>query len=383
MHPIFIEVAEATSLREGPAGVERFFWTVFQKERWTSRELSQDLRIPIPVVAAVRRELEKRGLLERGDGFRLSSRGRTLAEGLWGKASNFSVCPVCNGSGRTPIQTSGRVLEGLRGILATRPERDVALDQAHLTEECVIRKARFLIREGMVLGKRIFFPGDDDFLSAAILFLISADMGRESLNSVDVMVLDIDKRIVETLDSLARSEDLPLRAELGDVREPLPEGLRGKFDTIMIDPPYTLRAFDIFLQRGLEALDPDGGRIVLSFGSKAAPERLAMQRILCEKGLVMDIVEPGFNRYETGTVLGNQSDLILLTRVVDPVTLGEGDPFYTIEGGGGSRPYRCLGCGVLVSTGPGLQFSTVGRLKESGCPQCGGGKFRYARKRKR
>jgi hypothetical protein len=52
-------VAEATSLREGTTGVAQVLRIVHQEGKVTLRDLSHRLGLPIPVLAAVRGELEK------------------------------------------------------------------------------------------------------------------------------------------------------------------------------------------------------------------------------------------------------------------------------------------------------------------------------------
>ena len=56
------ELADATRLNEGPEGVRKVLRAIYRSGPVPIRELARDLGIPVPVVAAVRGELETRGL---------------------------------------------------------------------------------------------------------------------------------------------------------------------------------------------------------------------------------------------------------------------------------------------------------------------------------
>ncbi len=384
MEASFKEIAQATSLREGPEGVERIFWTIAMEKRWTSKELALQLHLPIPVIAAVRREFEKRGLIRREGGIQLTDTGIQLARTLWGvEGTRTRSCARCGGTGVDPVEFSEETKTTIRRVLSCRPEANVSLDQAHLSEECVLRKSRFLIDLGMILGKEVLFLGDDDFLGLAILLMVQSDFPQDALSHCKVTVLDLDRRIISRISALAAECSLPLHAEVGDVRNALPADLCGRFDVIITDPPYTVGATDVFLNRCIEALKPDSeGTVVLSFGPKANADRLNLQKIWTSKGLALGNLNLGYNRYEGGGVLGGQSDLHILSRTLP--TGDETDPlvpaFYTAETGPGSRPYRCIACGRRISVGAKETISTIKDLKESGCPDCGGHTFKYARK---
>src|SRR5437660_880643 len=69
------EVAEATSLREGTAGVEALLRAVHRGESGRLADAAREARLPLPVATAVRRELEKRGVLMRQHGLAFTESG--------------------------------------------------------------------------------------------------------------------------------------------------------------------------------------------------------------------------------------------------------------------------------------------------------------------
>ncbi|MDE2725016.1 MAG: putative methyltransferase, partial [Gemmatimonadota bacterium] len=58
-------MASQARLAEGAEGVRRILRTVFMAEEIPVRNVAQEVGLPVPVVAAVRGELEKRGILTR------------------------------------------------------------------------------------------------------------------------------------------------------------------------------------------------------------------------------------------------------------------------------------------------------------------------------
>ena len=88
MKNILEEVAEATSLREGAAGVRRVIECAAAGrgagaiEGVPLKELARAAGLPLPVASAVRRELEKLGLFDRGGGVRLTEPAADLAVAL-------------------------------------------------------------------------------------------------------------------------------------------------------------------------------------------------------------------------------------------------------------------------------------------------------------
>lgn len=375
------ELAREVCLQEGSAGVERFVWALARSGgATTTRQLSQQLGIPVPVVAALRRELEKRGYLSRGKGMRLSADGQDLARQLWGAAPpQLEECSKCHGSGIVDPAADTDLLSKIERLCRQRPSPDVRLDQALLEPGCLLLKARLLISHGCVLGRNVLFLGDDDFLSLGVL-IVAQEHGVE-LTSFQVAVLDLDTRVTETIQTEAKDLGLSVAVHSRDARDPLPESLKGRADSVITDPPYTLAALDTFLERAGEALQGSShGMVALSFGRKSDAEQLKVQSILSAHRLALRKLYPAFNRYLGAAVLGGVSDLYLLGYVAGATSPAQtvSMPFYTVEGRHGTRSYLCLACRHRVDVGPNERFATIGVLKESGCPECGNRRFRYA-----
>ena len=66
------QIAIATNLREGAEGIRNVLASVAQNQKISLKDLANTVHIPLPVVAAVRRELERRNILIRDKGICLT-----------------------------------------------------------------------------------------------------------------------------------------------------------------------------------------------------------------------------------------------------------------------------------------------------------------------
>src|SRR5205823_5772615 len=103
-------VAERSQLREGPQGIENVLRAIYRaqndsaSEPLTGRALARVARLPVPVVTAVRRELEREGVVEPGPHIRLTDAALAAVNDSWGWSSSSDaegsiVCKVCQGTG--------------------------------------------------------------------------------------------------------------------------------------------------------------------------------------------------------------------------------------------------------------------------------------------
>jgi predicted methyltransferase/DNA-directed RNA polymerase subunit RPC12/RpoP len=272
-------------------------------------------------------------------------------------------------------------LETLTRLWERRPEVDVRLDQSFALPESNLRRCLFALERGALLGKRTLFLGDDDAGSLAVA-LLARELGSEAR----VAALDVDRRVLEYLRSAAEAEGLNVELVEHDAREPLPPPLRGAFDTVFTDTPYTAPGLELFLGRALEATGPRAGaQVFLSFGRRPPAEAARALRVLADMGLALGELRPGFNRYEGASVLGGTSDLYHLVVTGEtgdgaaPAERYEG-AIYTGELRPRSRLYVCRVCRASYKIGAGGEWETIEALKAAGCPSCGGRTFEQRRR---
>ncbi len=214
-------------------------------------------------------------------------------------------------------------------FVKTRPEADRDLDQFLATADTVLRRASLLDFLEDVRNKKILFLGDDDHTSHVV-----ASIGRASM----IHVVDIDDRILKNLKSNSMSANYDIMTTKHDLKFTLPDSIKGKFDTVFTDPPYTPEGIELFLSRAVSALDEanNAARIYLCFGSSdRSKERfLPVYDIISRHGLMIRYVFDKFNRYEGAESIGNSSSLFILeaTPKTRPIIKGNYDEsIYTAD----------------------------------------------------
>lgn len=379
---LLADVAKATALREGAEGVSQILHRIYSAGAISLKDLSRKLRIPLPVVAAVRRELERVNIVDRrAQGIGLTELGLRFVEGhLNIRTKQDFSCPECNGRLIVIPHALRQALEKLERYFNQRPSVDVTLDQTPALPESSIRRALLMYQSGALEGRNVILLGDDDSVSLAIM-LVGQALGRADICN-RLAVVEADQRIIDFIAGAGSVESFKIELIRHDLRDPLPEGLQQEFDTFETDPPYTLGGLNLFVSRALTALKEGPGRQgFLSFGAKAPNESLEIQRSLSAMGLVVNQVIPSFNEYQGASILGGRSQLFhLLTTDATNSVISQSryeSAIYTGEASPTTRLYRCTSCATVVKVGQGQAFNTIEALKKSGCPNCGNTNFRY------
>ncbi|MBI4449332.1 bis-aminopropyl spermidine synthase family protein [Candidatus Woesearchaeota archaeon] len=162
---------------------------------------------------------------------------------------------------------------------------DRSFAQLRVCEEDLKVRAAYIAKAAR--GQRkVLVLGDDDFLS-----LLLAAQGVFD----DIVVLDIDPRVVSRINEVAATHRLPVRARVHDLRDPLPQDLIGMVDVCCFDPPYTGAGFRLFLSRSVEAIGQRPGKHVFCaftprnpawiIEGEAIESAFAMGLVLKEKGV--------------------------------------------------------------------------------------------------
>jgi N4-bis(aminopropyl)spermidine synthase len=371
---MLLGVAERARVREGVEGVRAVIRALRQGVTLGTRDLAEAARLPIPLVAAIRGELKKLGLVEkRPRGTGLTDEGERVVAELFGQSGFESQSAATDDTASTLKRDN--FAEDLASLVSRRPDADVTLDQAKATSSTLARRVEYLAQTDAISGRHILFLGDDDFTSAAVAVWIAHEKnhGRD-VSAQSVVALDIDERIVSELNTFDGIE-----TRLWDARDPVPDDIAGAFDVVITDPPYTLAGVELFLSRAIEAV---GGRIgshvYLSLGHLDPDAMRNVQSSISEMGWVVAEWRPGFNAYDGASVLAGTSLISHLILASDsaPVITGRYDgPMYTADTRSAVRAYRCRECHISLRVGPGERWSTIAVLKRSGCPECSAERF--------
>ncbi len=298
------DVAAAARLAEGPEGVRRVLRAVFTEGAVPIRDLARQVELPVPVVAAVRGELERRGVLERQGGMALTQAGVEAVQRVLGFSCRRRFPRPLYPS--LPADLSG-LLDRMGEICEGRPGVDVTLDQSHATPETALRRALYLYEYDALEGRDVLILGDDDLSSLAV-GLLSEFLGLQVRNLV---VLECDGRLVDYLRGTAGRAGYPLEARRHDLRQDLPDELVGRFDVFLTDPPYTLEGLDLFVSRGVTGLRSGAGKQgYVCFGHRSPQETAEAVGALTQMGLAPVEIVPDFNRYVGAQVLAGISQMI-------------------------------------------------------------------------
>ncbi len=312
------DVAAAVGLAEGEAGVRAVVDALARLEPVAIRRISREVDLPVPIVAAICGELRKRRVVADERPAQLTAAGRDL----------FAA-----GAVRLPDAAELRGLRRrLKEIADAAPAPAVALDQCHCTLETKLRRVLALHEADALVGRRILMLGDDDLTSVAIRLFV--DRFGSDTTIAQLTVVDLDPAVVGFVREALRAAPFPVECVTHDLREPLPPPLRGRFDTVATDPPYTTPAGRLFLSRAAEALAGPGASVFLSFGSRRPGVSFALQQAITESGFAIRELVKDFNSYLGAGVLGGTSHLYHLTATSElrPLVRGRyGGPLYTAD----------------------------------------------------
>ncbi len=368
------ELAQAVRLREGVEGVIRALWALHSGKIYSTRDWSATIQIPVPVLAALRRELEKRNILIQDKKLRVSESGVQKLQTLFGQQIHVDqICSSCRGSGRIFPPEAMPLLEKFQAICEQRPEVDVTLDQSHATPETGIRKALFLLEKGL-LQRSIFLMGDDDFISLACLLVRETFLSSTESFS-PIVVMDIDSRYLDLIRELSEGK---IQVREYDAREDFPVEMQGNFASAFTDPAYTENGITTFSYRCHEALE-DGGTLFLSMPFPDGSMLNPIQKNLLEMGFVIREIHPGFNRYHGASMHASRTNLIIGEKIgltPEKKIRLRYTPFYTGEVRIPGAVYACTICETPHRVGPGNKYLTIKDLKQSGCEECGNDLFR-------
>lgn len=198
-----------------------------------------------------------------------------------------------------------------------RPAPDRNLDHFRATESTLAKRAELLA--GITEARtRVLFLGDNDLTSIALA------VAKPELS---MTVVDIDRRILDFIESVASSEGFSIDLLEHDLRTPLQKNAMEEQDLVFCDPPYTPRAIHTWLQRSIELTLKSGRRksrkspdrlmdkrYLLCYGytDRATDRGLAVQQVMTDLRLVLMEKFRAFNDYHGAKAIGGKSDLYLL-----------------------------------------------------------------------
>ncbi|MHA1630465.1 MAG: bis-aminopropyl spermidine synthase family protein [Candidatus Heimdallarchaeota archaeon] len=364
---LLTEIALKAQVAEGKESIRRVLREIFRKGTIGTKSLAKRLFLPVPTIAAIRNELEKEELITRTEqGAVLTEKGlKFVTKDLQFRFIEDLRCKRCFGRTIGSPGNFDELITQMKDFGSRRPRPLTEFDQAFARPITALNRAFLMLENDDLEGRSVLLLGDDDFTSLAI--------GLLQLN-IKVTVIDIDQRLLDLISNIASERNFQIECLKHDLREPLPASLHSKFDTILLDPPYTPNGLTLFLSRAVQALKQEPNRrIYLSFVHRPPNEMLLLQKTILEMGLVFSQLLPGFNIYEGSEMHGNTTAMIVLTTTSETrpsITTSLRKEIYTGEVNPTIRTYRCAN-GHTILVGKSTTIHTIEELKEKGCPICG------------
>lgn len=369
------EVNKNVNIEEGKKIIENILITIFFKEGISTKELARNSLLPIPVVAAIKKEFIKKGLLIQDKGIRLTIKGRYFIEDQLGfKEINGDLYMKILMEPWKEHREIIEIKEELQDFFDNRPQVDVTIDQSKSSIDTSLKRAILSLKDYNLVGKRILCLGDDDLVSIALGFLLKKLFNNAIHNTTKITVMDIDKRIINYIRDIAIKGNLPIKCEHIDLKMTLPDNFKNHFDCFFTDPPYTLEGMNLFLSRGVEALRSDSGlAIYFSYAHKSPDFQLTMQEYFFRMGLIVSEVIARFNTYEGASIIGNTGQMIVLKTTNTTKALIKSHykgVLYTGELKETVRFYRCKQCDEIIKVGRSQELNNIETLKFKGCYKC-------------
>lgn len=379
------QVYKKVKIDEGPQAIENLLLEIYFYEGISTKELARKTLIPVPIAAAIKKELIKMGLVVQDRGVRLSKTGIDYIENQMGyRCINKKVYNRLINDEWTLSEDFKEEMEKLNRVFNERPQVDVTVDQSKCTVETSIKRAILSLKYHCLIGKDVLCIGDDDLVSISIGFVLKKLFADVRVSNTNIYVFDVDKRFLKYIEEIAIRENLPITCVNMDMRHAINEKYRKKFDCIFTDPPYTLPGMCLFLSRGISSIrDRKGLPIFLSFAHKSPDFTIDMQKKFITMGLATSEIIPRFNRYEGAEIIGNSGQMIVLTTTRNTKPYIEedyNDDIYTGEIKKSYRIYRCKNCGLNIKVGYREKYKTIEELKDRKCPKCNENSFELEEK---
>lgn len=309
---ILVHIATAVTLREGSEGVRTFLRQVYLNQGISTKACSKNIRLPLPITAALKKEAIKANLIVDGATMKLTEQGVEFCEKVLGiKQQTELVCPRCSGLRYVIPQEFQQVMERLKLYLSMRPQVDVTLDQAHGKPITALRRAVLALEKDAFFNREIALFGDDDLVSVALMLLwklIYADQ-----KSPKITVFDIDERLLDYIESIADELEIEINTVFYDAKNAIATEHLNKFEVAFTDPPYTTEGAKLFLTRVKQLLKTQVNLpVFFSYGQKSPQDNHAVIRVLTELGFAIEELIPNFNEYEGAAILGGVGQMMVL-----------------------------------------------------------------------
>lgn len=269
----------------------------------STKTMAQMIKLPVPIVTALKKELVSSGYLIRESFYVLSLKGIEYVESqlnLKSLDTNQYQYILDTNSNRNTY--TNMIMEDIEIWYQNRPKPKMELDQAHATRETVIQRVIKLMEDPLIFSKSIVFLGDDNLVSI-LLFKAINNLGVIP----NITVLYIDADILNHVESFSNKKIITQMIDFRD--EAILNNI--KADIILMDPPYTIAGVETFTSTANKILN-DHGKVYLSMSHKTKSEQFQIQTLINQNGWMYTEILENFNSYLGGSIIGNKSNLYVI-----------------------------------------------------------------------
>ena len=165
-------IYEKINIEEGKKTIESFFLNLYLNDRMSTKELAQELLIPIPLVTAIKKEAIKENMVVQNSGIILSVDGKNFVENILGyKGINKKIYKDLI-QNKSDIDIMESLYKDVETVFKNRPEANVILDQSKCTVKTAIERVLEAIKNNSIIGKKIVCVGDDDLISITLCLVL-------------------------------------------------------------------------------------------------------------------------------------------------------------------------------------------------------------------
>lgn len=196
-------------------------------------------------------EKEKFVSIDVKGGMSLTRKGMGLAKHLFIKKGPKPFVKIAPRHGLVLTPKFKKILRNIKVLYKDITPQN-RFDQAPLVPESAVYKAAYTLSKGDATHKSIVCVGDDDLVSVTLA--LSKAPNR-------ILAVDIDKYLLETIEEYSEKNKLKIETLQQDLKKPIPEEYRNKFDLFITEPPDTVNGTTLFVSRGIDFLKDTPGMI--------------------------------------------------------------------------------------------------------------------------
>ncbi len=234
-------IEKETKIITDPIALLKILWSI--KESNNFWEIVRITNEPYNMIAKAIEVFKEKGYVEfQGERIKLTEKGKKILEETGYGRGNY-ICDKCKG--RTVLYEKLDIVKEFIEIAKNRPKAIMDYDQGYVTEETTLARIAFMDQRGDLRNKDLLILGDDDLMSVAAML---------TRYPKRIAVFEIDQRIVNFIKKVAEDIGYDIEVYQHDLRKPLPDEFKGKFDTFFTDPTETLLGLKAFIGRGISAL---------------------------------------------------------------------------------------------------------------------------------